>query len=197
MKRLNGQTAAFFVNSLGECIRNGNLVSTTIDCRELSEQNGFDWSVVSQLYTGKEKTALAKRWRATMAKAWDDMYRRQLTVKEYRFINRIVELQKVTEAPLDGRFRVYGEIRQSGAKAIELVTEFAALASDAEAWEKIDALAKRTNAMVDVMRDEDDGKQVEFAWRVEKLTLERFKAELAELRIKTAAVFLDYGNSVG
>lgn len=67
---------------------------------------------------------------------------------------------------------------------------------DQEAWAKIDALGPRTKAMVEVMRDDLDDKQVEFAWRVEALNLEGFKSKLAALRVQTAAVFHDYGNSV-
>lgn len=210
--------ADFFVNSLGELMRHGQDLPLcgSINCRELAERLGFDWSKVCQ-YRKPSECAEARRWFAAIDAEWETRYKAELSRKEYNFLKKVFAFQKAIS---DGsRFRVYGEIRK-GKPRIIVVTEFVGFVDDDAYWTRFDAIVKKLKAHVWIMSEDEHSdqcihdygtpqektvtgvnhgrmeRQVELSWRIEKLTVPEVKALLVTIRNATRRLWKESGVGV-
>lgn len=220
----NAPEAKLFVSAMGEVMRDGELVDElcSFDAKKLAEDNNLDWKIVCQ-YRPEDAgiDPAAKRWFELIKKGWDERYQKFLSKKERIFVNKITAFQDLVGWYFDYcRFRVYGEINPKGEKIV-LVTEFQEFLSEKKFWEEIDETAERLKAKVWVMREEEhmdityqnygkpdqkrlEGKdhgrmerQVEFSWRVEKLTSNKLEKLIISLTTGTELLWKRTGVGTG
>jgi hypothetical protein len=210
-------SADFFVSTMGELMRNGEDLSLcgSINLGELANRLGFDWSKVC-MYRKPSECAEARRWFAAIDAEWETRYKATLTRKEYNFLKKVFAFQK--NVP-EGRFRVYGEIR-NGKPRIVVVTEFIGCVEDDAYWTRFDAVVKKLKAHVWIMSEDENteysyrlegdkkvdekfgpnyGKverQVELSWRIEKLTIPDLKALLVNICNVTRKLWKESGVGV-
>jgi hypothetical protein len=180
-----------------------------INYADLAKQHGF---------ASLHEAELSPTWRGIANRLYRSKLRQILTPKEYAFTMAVTKLQDALGNT--SRWRVYGRLLR-GSEQIWLVTEFIALSEKAEAWKAINMVKRQTKAVLDVMHEApncdhswkvgpngekqeerfgpDHGKmerQVEFSWRVERLTVPEFKRKVRELATSTHVIWTAYGVGV-
>lgn len=138
-----------------------------------------------------------------------------LSAEERAFDRKVCALQEAAE---DGRFRVYGEIRQGGVECIVLVTEFRDFCDDASFWSVLAEMAAELQAHVWFMEDEvphldqfkhtededwqygprhgDPQRQVELSWRIEQLSVPEMLALQERIKKVTEPAWQQHGVAV-
>lgn len=85
----------------------------------------------------------------------------------------------------DGRFRYRGGLRDNGEPFALLITEFLAHPDDRAVWSAVERLRGDTHGKVEILRENEDERQVEVTWPIWPLTRDQITAKRNGLTVKT------------
>lgn len=125
----------FVVNSLGEPVRDGELVGKSVNINEVAEAC-FSPRELRTWRTGRRSAQLEKKLEPHVGRAIREEARATMNAREYSFWTDVVRLQAVNNA----RFRAWGELTRSSSH-VWLVTEFRTAADNRPAWAYLRGLA--------------------------------------------------------
>lgn len=195
---------------MGELLRDNQLLpESSLNLGNLAREKGISLP---------ELLAETPRWKAMVTREHNRRIKAATSAKEYRFIQAVYAYQNAI--PNNSRFRVYAELLH-GRRRIYLVTEFKEFSGRTEAWDRIEAVRRKTRATQETLWEdkeiehswkvkpdgtkydekfgENHGKlarQVEFFWRIECKSIPEVKRLVRRLTAETGQIWKEAGVSV-
>lgn len=153
---IDARKPGLFVTSLGEILRDGNLLIGGLNLADVQKEYGLPDKVIFA-QPGTREHKLLKR---ACNQAWEKSFRESLNDAEYDFVKRVLDVQRAVN---NDRFRVYAQ-KTKTSERIRLVTEFKAPIHADKFWGNLLIVKAHTNAHLGILLDEEE--QIE-SWRTE------------------------------